>query len=455
MSMKPNSAMEELLCLPLDEVSKKIDKKDKEVTLTEEPLAINLEMMDMTLDNFAVKLGFVRNKKEAGTAGAKRQNPLQAKKNIAMSNKTLQEYIEAHKRLGLARMQQGVVPLSLGQRIPMLPLAMPIPLQQRMFPAKNVSMQKTRGPLIAKPFLKKQRLTVPSRPVPRGYVVPSMPQLQQAQQRPFSPFDPRTMRMPSMQPMSVMNQLPVYPASPRFTQDGRMVKDGYTMYPEQREDHRHIDQRMIQERPYQRPVYSANGVQHTVVDYDGHREQPRYVERHERVDPRLQEMMRYPEQRYQETRYQETRFQERYQETRHQETRPYMERPAERMYQEPPATVRHYQSTPPVTPHAAAVPAPPPKETVSLPVAKKPVAQTATAFPTVKVSNIPIEYTRVDIMGAFKDHFDVHDVIMKTRGSALVMFKNANDARLAKEQFDGGEMNDAKIKVTWAESLVS
>jgi len=71
----------------------------------------------------------------------------------------------------------------------------------------------------------------------------------------------------------------------------------------------------------------------------------------------------------------------------------------------------------------------------------------SSSYPTVKVTNIPQEYSRNDILGAFKDHFDVQDVIMKNRGMALVLFKNANEARLAKEQFDGGEMNDHKIRV--------
>lgn len=80
--------------------------------------------------------------------------------------------------------------------------------------------------------------------------------------------------------------------------------------------------------------------------------------------------------------------------------------------------------------------------------------QPATSFPTVKVSNVPTEYSRTDILGAFKDHFDVQDVIMKNRGTALVLFNKMSDAKHAKEQFDGGEMNDHKIKVTWAENVV-
>eukprot|EP00397_Hematodinium_sp_SG-2012_P000719 GEMP01000720.1.p1 GENE.GEMP01000720.1~~GEMP01000720.1.p1 ORF type:complete len:461 (+),score=124.89 GEMP01000720.1:52-1434(+) len=83
-------------------------------------------------------------------------------------------------------------------------------------------------------------------------------------------------------------------------------------------------------------------------------------------------------------------------------------------------------------------------------ITKKPTA----AYPTVKVSNIPLEYTRLDILGAFKDHFDVHDVIMKNRGTAFVLFRNMADARQAKQKFDGGEMNDHKIKVSWTDNIV-
>jgi len=81
----------------------------------------------------------------------------------------------------------------------------------------------------------------------------------------------------------------------------------------------------------------------------------------------------------------------------------------------------------------------------------KQISSKSSQYPTVKVTNIPQEYTRADILGAFKDHFDVQDVIMKTRGTALVLFKSQSEARNAKDQFDGGEMNDHKIRVSWCE----
>jgi len=74
------------------------------------------------------------------------------------------------------------------------------------------------------------------------------------------------------------------------------------------------------------------------------------------------------------------------------------------------------------------------------------------SYPTVKVTGIPTEFNRTDILSAFEEHFDVHNVIMKPRGSALVSFTSAEDARRAIQQFDGGELNDKKIKVVLVDS---
>lgn len=76
----------------------------------------------------------------------------------------------------------------------------------------------------------------------------------------------------------------------------------------------------------------------------------------------------------------------------------------------------------------------------------------APSYPTVKVSGIPSQFTRADILSAFGDHFDVHKVVMgATRGTALVSFKSVKDARRARDEYDGGELNDCVITVTFVQ----
>lgn len=75
-------------------------------------------------------------------------------------------------------------------------------------------------------------------------------------------------------------------------------------------------------------------------------------------------------------------------------------------------------------------------------------------YPTVKVVGIPPKYTAADINNAFKGHFDTHHVIKTSPGCAYILFKTIADARRAKKQFDGGEMNDNKIKITIVEDMV-
>lgn len=75
-------------------------------------------------------------------------------------------------------------------------------------------------------------------------------------------------------------------------------------------------------------------------------------------------------------------------------------------------------------------------------------------YPTVKVVGIPTKYTSTDILGAFKGHFDVIHVMKKGPDSAYILFRNPGDARRAKRQFDGGEMNDSKITVTIEKNML-